>query len=160
MISIIVATAQDGVIGKTGGIPWYLPADLAHFKTITMGHPIVMGRVTHESIDKALPGRINIVITRSASYSAKGCRVVHSLDEALKLVRTEAEVFIIGGDSIYQQALQRTDRLYLTEIDAKIDGDKFFHYGPKEWQEVSREAHQMDDKNPYDYAFIVLERKN
>ena len=112
MISIIVAAARAGVIGKTGGLPWYLPADLAHFKKITTGHPIVMGRVTHESIGRALPDRRNIVITRDKNFSADGCEVVNSLGAALKLVEDEDEVFIIGGASIYQQALRFCKRIY------------------------------------------------
>lgn len=160
MISIIVAVAENGVIGKTGGIPWYLPADLAHFKEITMGHPIIMGRVTHESIGKALPGRVNIVITRNEDYRADGCEVVGSLGQALKSVKDEPEVFIIGGDSIYQQAVALANRIYLTEVHAKIEGDKFFRYDPAQWQEVNREKHRTDDKNPYNYDFVTLKRKD
>jgi dihydrofolate reductase len=158
MISVIVATAKDGVIGKTGGIPWYLPADLAHFKQTTMGHPIIMGRVTHESIGKALPGRRNIVISHNAKYQAEGCDVVDSLESALKLVENEPEVFIIGGEAIYNLALPLAEQLYLTKVNAKIDGDKHFLYNPAEWKGLSREEHTADDKNPYDYTFITLER--
>jgi dihydrofolate reductase len=160
MISIIVATDQNGVIGKTGAIPWYLPADLAHFKQTTMGHPIIMGRVTHESIGKALPGRTNIVITHSGSYQADDCTVVSSLEEALKLTEDQPEVFIIGGDSIYKIALKVTDRIYLTDIHTSVEGDKFFKYDPSSWNETDREKHLADDKNPYDYDFVVLERAN
>lgn len=157
MLSAIVATANKDVIGKTGGIPWYLPADLRHFKEITMGRPIIMGRVTHESIGRALPGRRNIVITRKPDYRADDCEVVASLEEAINLAGDDA--FIIGGESIYQQALPKVGRLYITKIEADIAGDKFFNYDPGEWQQLSSEKHQPDEKNPYAYEFLILERK-
>lgn len=159
MISIIVATAKNGVIGKTGGLPWYLPADLAHFKKTTMGHPIIMGRVTHESIGKALLGRRNIIITHDKNYKADGCEVVSSLIGALELTKVEDEAFIIGGAAIYEQALKLADKIYLTEVDAEIDGDKFFKYDASDWREVHSEPHKSDDKNRYDYAFKQLVRK-
>lgn len=159
MISIIVAVAENGVIGKTDGLPWYLPADLARFKQITMGHPIIMGRVTHQSIGRALPGRRNIVITHDKKYkAAEGCEVVDSLEEALKLAKNNPEVFIIGGASIYEQALLLADKIYLTRVHAKIDGDKFFKYNLSEWQEVSNDPHKADEKHKYAYDFAVLER--
>jgi dihydrofolate reductase len=158
MVSIIVATARGGVIGKTGTIPWYLPADLAHFKQVTMGHPIIMGRVTHESIGKALPGRQNIVITSNPNYSAEDCEVVRSLEEALELTKSESEVLIIGGESIYEQALPLTNKIYITSIDAEFMGDKYFRYDSKNWAETEREAHAPDDKNPYPYTFTTLTR--
>lgn len=157
-VSIIVATAEGGVIGKSGAIPWYLPADLAHFKQTTMGHPVIMGRVTHESIGKTLPGRQNIIITHDAGYQAHGCPVVGSLDKALDLVNNEDEVFIIGGDSIYGQALPVADKIYLTKIHTKLGGDKFFKYDPTQWYKVSKTKHKADDKNRYNYDFIVLAR--
>ena len=159
IISAIVATANNGVIGKEGSLPWYLPADLAHFKQTTMGHPIIMGRKTHESIGKALPGRQNIVITHDKDYHAEGCEVVTSLEAALQLVSGAGEAFIIGGQSIYELALPRTDRIYLTKVDADIPGDKYFRYDPSRWQEVSVEKHPADDKNQYPYEFVVLEQK-
>ena len=159
IISVIVATANNGVIGKEGGLPWYLPADLAHFKQTTMGHPIIMGRKTHESIGKALHGRRNIIITHDKDYHAEDCEVVISLEEALQLVSGAGEVFIIGGQSIYELALPRTDRIYLTRVDADIPGDKYFLYEPAQWQEVSVEKHSPDDKNQYPYEFVLLERK-
>lgn len=158
VLSAIVATDNKSVIGKKGGIPWYLPADLAHFKTITMGHPIIMGRKTHESIGKALPGRYNIVITNDRNYSAEGCEVVGSLSEALSLVKGEDEAFIIGGQSIYEVAMPQIDRIYLTKVDADIPGDRYFKYDPAQWQEEAAEKHKKDDKNRYDYIFTVLKR--
>ncbi|MBI2009000.1 dihydrofolate reductase [Candidatus Saccharibacteria bacterium] len=162
MISLIVAATKNNVIGKENGIPWYLPADLAHFKNTTMGHPIIMGRKTHESIGKSLPGRYNVVITRQIDYkAADGCVVVHSLDEALNLpkVKADPEVFIIGGAEIYKGSLPLADRIYLTRIHTKIEGDKFFLFDESKWREISREEHKADDKNPYDYDFLILERK-
>ena len=159
-ISIIVAAADKGVIGKRGGLPWYLPAEMAYFKRNTMRHPIIMGRKTHESIGRALPGRNNIVISRNANYVAEGCIVVNSLDEALAAAGDADEVFIIGGESIYQQALPIADRIYLTKVRAAITGDKFFRYDPKDWQQVFSEKHTADAKNKYAYEFTVLTRHN
>jgi len=161
VVSIIVATAEGGVIGKTGGLPWYLPADLVHFKQITMGHPIIMGRVTYESIGRPLPGRYNIVITSGKKYKAEGCEIVSSLKDAIAAAQKDPasdEVFIIGGASIYEQAMPLADRIYLTRVRAKIDGDKYFKYDPSEWKEISSEPHQADGKNQYDYDWLILER--
>lgn len=160
-ISAIVAASQNGVIGNKGEIPWYLPADLVHFKQTTMGHPILMGRKTHESIGRALPGRTNIVITRNADYKAKGCIVVGSLESAIKEAKKapdNEEIFIIGGAEIYKLAMPLINKLYLTKVHATIEGDKFFEYDVKEWKEISREEYQADDKNKYAYDFTVLER--
>lgn len=162
MISTIVATAEGSVIGKEGGMPWYLPAELAHFKELTMGHPIIMGRKTHESIGRSLPGRYNIVITRDKGYEpAEGSVVANSLGEALKMAKKQDgadEIFIIGGEQIYAQAIPLLDRIYLTRVKAKVDGDRFFKYDPTKWEEVSSEQHKADDKNKYDYEFVILER--
>ena len=161
IISLIVATAKKGVIGKEGGIPWYLPADLAHFKQTTMGHPIIMGRKTHGSIGRALPGRYNVVITHQKGYRAEGCAVVHSLDYALKLpeVKKANEVFVIGGAEIYKLAMPLAERIYLTRVHAVVEGDKFFKFDPDQWHETSIEKHLADQKNQYDYDLTVLERK-
>jgi dihydrofolate reductase len=160
ILSIIAATAENGVIGKEGGIPWYLPADLAHFKRTTMGHPIIMGRKTHESIGRALPGRYNVVITHQINYSIESCAVVHSLDKALKLpeVKKANEVFIIGGEEIYKLAMPIANRIYLTRVHTVVQGDKFFKFNPDQWHETSIEKHLADQKNQYDYDFTVLER--
>lgn len=129
-ISIIVAVAgQNRAIGKHGKLPWYIPDELKRFKQITMGHPIIMGRKTHESIGKALPGRDNIVITRDENYQAEGCIVVHSLDEAINVAKEKdsQEIFIIGGGEIYKQAMPLVDKLYLTTVQEEIeDADVFF----------------------------------
>lgn len=157
-ISIIVAAAENGVIGRRNKIPWHMPAELAYFKKITMGHPIIMGRKTHESIGRTLPGRYNIVITTNINYKpAGGSKVVTSLNEGLELVKCDEEVFIIGGGSIYEQAMPLADRIYLTKVQAKIDGDIFFTYNPAEWREISSEHHDADSQNQYAYDFVILE---
>lgn len=160
IISAIVAATEKGVIGKEGGIPWYLPADLTHFKRTTMGHPIIMGRKTHESIGRALPGRYNVVITHQKGYRIEGCAVVRSLVDALKLpeVKKANEVFIIGGEEIYMLAMPLAKRIYLTRVHVVVEGDKFFKFNPDQWHETSIEEHLADQKNQYDYDFIVLER--
>ena len=162
LISIIVAMDEGRVIGAEGGMPWHLPADLKFFKSVTMGKPIIMGRSTWESIGKALPGRTNIVITRNTRFQAEGCRLAHSVDEALAIAKEESaeEVMIIGGGGIYEQTLDRVDRLYMTRIAAHLVGDTHFPViNPEEWQEVSRQEHKADGGNPFDLTFIVLERK-
>ena len=162
MISFYVAVSRNDVIGKENGLPWYLPSDLRRFKEITMGHPIVMGRKTHESIGRALPGRENIVITHDQKYKAEGCVVAHSLEEALDQAKNSEggeEIFIIGGSTIYEQALPKTDKLYLTKVDANIDGDIFFHFNESEWKQTFSEHHPKDEKNQYDYDFVVLTRR-
>lgn len=161
-LSIIVAVSDNGVIGTEGKLPWNLPSEMAYFRQTTVGHPIIMGRVTHESIGKALPDRLNVVITRDKTYqAAKGCTVVTSLQSALSLpeVRTADEVFIIGGESINDQALPITDKLYLTKVSANIKGDKYFKYDPRDWQPVWSQKHKADKENKYNYEFMVLERK-
>jgi dihydrofolate reductase len=153
---------EGRVIGAEGGMPWHLPADLKFFKSVTMGKPIVMGRSTWESIGRALPGRTNIIITRNTHFQAEGCRLAHSVDEALAIAKEESaeEVMIIGGGGIYEQTLDRVDRLYLTRIAAHLVGDTHFPViNPEEWQEVSRQEHKADGDNPFDLTFIVLDRK-
>nr|AIA14652.1 Dihydrofolate reductase [uncultured bacterium]AIA15101.1 Dihydrofolate reductase [uncultured bacterium] len=157
---MIVAQAAGRVIGKSNDLPWYLPADLKRFRILTTGHRVVMGRKTYESIlarlGKPLPDRENIVISRS--LTAPGCVNVRSLDEALALGHDD-EIFILGGASIYEQALPHTQRIYLTQVMAEIEGDTFFpELKSSEWHEVSREDHPADDKNLYAYSFRVLER--
>lgn len=162
MISFIVAVADNGVIGKDGAIPWYLPADLAHFKQTTMGHPIIMGRKTYESIGRALPGRTNIVITRNRNFHAEGCMVTSSINKAIRIAKStdgSDEVFIIGGREIYALALPLAGRIYLTLVHTRVQGDIFFKFDQAQWQEVTRETHKADDKNFCDYELIVLERK-
>lgn len=158
-ISIIVAMDKKGIIGLEGGLPWHLSADLKHFKTITMGKPLIMGRKTHKSIGRPLPGRKNIVLTHSKEFKAEGCTVVHSLEDAFQAAGDVDEVMIMGGSGIYDQSLARAGRLYLTEVDADVKGDVYFpEFNKGEWIEVEREEHSADEKNDFDYSFVVMER--
>ena len=165
-LAIIVAQAKNRVIGINNKLPWHLPEDLRYFKQVTMGKPIIMGRNTYESIGRPLPGRTNIVITRQNHYAPEGVRVVNSLDEAVELAESIAlingidEAMVIGGAQIYEQALASAHRLYLTEVDAEIEGDAWFpEFERQEWSEVGREDFSAEGPNPYNYSFIVLDRK-
>jgi len=159
-IALIAAMAKNRVIGSENQLPWHLPADLKHFKSITMGKPIIMGRKTFESIGKALPGRQNIVITRDVNFMAEHVEIVHSFEEALNVAHLADEVMIIGGSSIYQLALPKAHFLYLTLIHHQIDGDAFFpEIDIKEWEQISRQDYSKDEKNRYDYSFVTLKRK-
>lgn len=158
-ISIIAAVSKNGVIGKTNALPWHLPADLRRFKELTAGRPIIMGRKTYESIGRPLPNRTNIVITSDKNFKAEGCVVVGSPDEALRAAEGAEEIMIIGGGEIYRQFLPKSSRMYLTEVDAEIEGDVFFpEFDRSEWREVFREAHKPDEKNKYPYTFLTLEK--
>jgi dihydrofolate reductase len=158
-ISLIVAMAENRVIGRDNQLPWRIPEDLKHFKALTMGKPIIMGRKTYESIGRPLPGRDNIVITGDTLYRAEGCQVVHSIEEALRSVGVAEEAMIIGGAALYRQTLQDADRLYLTLVKAQPEGDTWFpKIEPQAWREIRREAHRADESNEYDYAFVVLDR--
>ena len=161
-VSILVAVAQQGVIGRAGGLPWRLSADLIRFKRITWGHWIVMGRKTFESIGRALPGRTSVVITRQADYSApEGVLVAGSLDEALRAAAEAAqpEVFVVGGGEIYRQALPRADRIYLTQVEARIEGDTFFPALDAEgWTLVEQSRREADEKNEFPCDYRVYDR--
>ncbi|MBU8968780.1 type 3 dihydrofolate reductase [Bacillus altitudinis] len=160
MISMIVATGKDRVIGKDNQMPWHLPADLAYFKKVTSGHSIVMGRKTFESIGRALPNRRNIVLTTSSSFQAEGCEVFHSIDDILTIAKTEEELLIIGGSKLYEEMMPYADRLYITHIHHSFEGDRFFpYYDEDHWTVVSREKGHRDEKNPYNYEFVVYDRK-
>jgi dihydrofolate reductase len=159
MISLIVAMAEGRVIGMNNAMPWHLPADLKHFKAITSGKPVIMGRKTFESIGKALPNRHNIVISRNSSYDAPGCDVVGSLAEAINLVEHAQEICIIGGAQIFTEALPLADRLYLTFIDLTVEGDTFFpDWQAEQWTESAREQHSPDSQNAHGLTFITLDR--
>jgi len=164
MVSIIVAAAENGVIGRQGQLPWQLPADLKHFKALTLGHPIVMGRRTFESIGRALPGRTNIVLTGQPAWPAPaGVLVAHSLPEALALAAQQPggdEVCVIGGGEIYRQALPATQVVHLTEVHTIFpEGDAFFpKLSPTEWREETRERHPADDQHAVAYSFVTLRR--
>ncbi len=150
---------KNRVIGKGNALPWHLPADMKHFRELTMGKPVIMGRKTFESIGKPLEGRKNILITSDSNYRAEGCLVVHSLEEALKTAEGGEEVMIIGGGKIYEEFLPKADRIYLTEIHQDFEGDTYFpEFNQNEWQETSREDFKPDEKNPFAYSFVTLER--
>ncbi len=161
LLSMIVAHADNRIIGKDNDMPWHLPADLAYFKQVTLGKPVVMGRKTYESIGRPLPGRKNIVISRDPTYHAAGVDSVTSVDEALKLAAGVDEIMVIGGGAIYEHCMSAADKLYVTHIKASIDGDtKFPEYDLiNDWQEVSSELRGADQKNQYDLNFCVYTRK-
>jgi len=161
IVSLIVAVSDNGVIGRAGGLPWRLPADLSRFKRLTMGHHMVMGRRTWESIGcRPLPGRPTIVVTRNGSYSADHARVAHTLGDALALAAGDDEVFIAGGEEIYRMALLLADRIHLTRIHAEVEGDtRFPDFEESEWSVVFEEHHEADERNPHPYSFLVYERK-
>ncbi|MFC5271932.1 dihydrofolate reductase [Adhaeribacter terreus] len=158
MIALVVAMAENNVIGKNNQLIWHLPADLKHFKNLTSGHPIIMGRKTYESIGKPLPNRTNIVITRQEDYKPEGVLVAHSLSEGLMLAQQlDTNIFVIGGAEIYKQAMFLADTIYLTEVHHEFEGDTFFpEIDTLLWVETEREEHKADEKNPYDYAFVTL----
>jgi dihydrofolate reductase len=158
-LSIIVAMDRNRVIGKGDALPWHISSDLKNFKKITMGKPIIMGRKTHESIGRPLPGRENIILTRDKTYQVEGCTVLHSMDELLKHCKDVDEVMITGGSEIYKMSLEQATRLYLTEVHTEIEGDTFFpKFDRSEWKELSREDFKVDEKNEFDYSFVLLER--
>lgn len=161
LISIIVAMTPDRVIGRDNSLPWHLPADLKHFKQVTMGKPIVMGRRTWESLPGLLPGRRHIVITRNAAYRAEGAEIAHSLAQALTLAGDAEEIMIVGGAELYAQALPLAHRIYLTLVDAEVQGDAYFPaYDQDRWREIASESHPGDDKNSFAYSFKLLEIDN
>ena len=161
MISIIVAASANNVIGSQGDLPWRLSDDLKRFKAMTMGKPIVMGRKTWESIGRPLPGRQNIVITRQADFQADGCDVVSSPRAALAAAGGADEIMVIGGSQVYALFLPDAERLYLTRVHTKIEGDAYFpEIRESEWRLVSDEDHAADDRNAFDFSFRTYERTN
>lgn len=175
MLSLIAAMSENRVIGRDGDLPWHLPADLKHFKATTRGHPVIMGRKTFESLDRPLPNRTNIVITRNPNYDVDGVIVVRSLDEALRVAEKqhdgaeptrsdddgdrEPEIFILGGEEIFRQALCRADRLYLTIVHAELDGDTFFpEIDEASWRTTDESHHPADEKNEHACTFQTLDR--
>jgi dihydrofolate reductase len=165
-LSLIVAMSCNGVIGRDNRLPWHLPEDLKHFRKVTLGKPVVMGRKTWESIGRPLPGRTNIVISRRPGYSAEGAHVVASLEDALSLAEhvaresEAAEVLVIGGEEIYRLALPHANRLYVTEVDAEIEGDAHFpDWVREDWVEVRRENPPGATAGELDYSFVVYDRR-
>lgn len=163
MISAIVATAMNRVIGKQNDLPWYLPADLKRFKELTTDHTVVMGRKTHDSIiariGKPLPNRRSIVLTRDSEFQPEGVEVCLSVEELIQKLPTDQEVFVIGGEQIYEALMPYTDRIYATEVNVEVDGDAFFPEITAEWREISREAHVKDEKNEHDYSYVTYEKE-
>ena len=157
-ITLIAAVARNGVIGRGNGLPWHLPADLAHFKRATMGKSMIMGRRTWESLPGLLPHRSHIVLTRAPGFGAEGAMVAKSFEEALTLAGGD-EVMIIGGAQVYALALPLADRMLLTEIQADVEGDTHFPYfDASEWREVERQTYPANGRNPLPYAFVVYRR--
>lgn len=164
-ISLIVAMAANRVIGRDNALPWRLPADLRRFKQVTMGHTLVMGRKTYDSIGRPLPGRRTVVVTRQPGWSPQGAKetdgvqVVPSLDDALATASGESEVFVAGGGEMFRAILPRADRIHLTRIDAEISGDTTFpEFDPTAWKIVEEEHHEPDAENPFPYTFQILDR--
>lgn len=159
-ISLVVAASSNNVIGRDGELPWHLPDDLRHFKRLTTGKPVIMGRKTFESIGRPLPDRRNIVMTRDTDYAAGGCDVVSSVSDAIDLVEGAAEVMIIGGGMVYHDFLPLADRIYLTRVQAEVEGDTHFpEVDEATWQLVSSEHHDADDRHRYAFDMMVFERR-
>jgi dihydrofolate reductase len=159
-VELVVAVAENDVIGRDNGLPWRLSADLRHFKATTIGHDILMGRKTFESIGKALPGRRNFVLTRSADFAAAECTSVRSLDEALAATGTGGPLMVIGGAQVYRLSISLARRIHLTIVHTRIvGGDAYFDgWRQPEWREVGRERHESDDRNNFAYSFVTLDR--
>lgn len=154
MISIIVATDKNGAIGKDNALLWHLPNDLKRFKAITSGHPVIMGRKTYESIGKPLPNRQNVIISNNKNYKADGCEVVHSLKEAIELCKG-SDIYIIGGGTIYKEAMHIADKLYLTLVDIELDADTYLeNFNLDQWMLEHSEEHLADKKHQYNYQFL------
>jgi dihydrofolate reductase len=163
-VSMIAALARNGVIGKANDLPWHLPDDMKFFMQTTKGHHVIMGRKNYESLPekfRPLPNRTSIVVTRQHDYKAPGCIVVHQLEDGVKMAAKngEPELFIIGGSEIYKLAMPIADKLYLTEIDAEIEGDTFFpSYKKESWREISRQHHSSDDRHQFSFDFVVYKK--
>lgn len=160
IISLIAAMTKNRVIGIRNTLPWQLPADLQHFKKLTLGHPIIMGRKTYESIGRPLPGRTNIIISRSDFAAPSSCKIANSISSAIALCPDNDEAFFIGGEQLYRQALPIADRLYITEIDTELEGDAWFpEFNLNDWTQIERETH-YDEINGYAYSFVIYKRKH
>ena len=159
-LALIVAVARNNVIGSGNTIPWYCPADLQYFKRTTMGAPVLMGRKTWDSLKiQPLPGRQNIIVTRDSQYRIEGCDIVNSIEAGLQLTQNAPRVFVIGGEDIYKQVLNRADELYITYVDAEVQGDRYFpQMSLQDWELIREESYSADEKNPYDLNFKVYSR--
>lgn len=161
MITLVVATSQNRAIGKDNQLLWHLPEDLKHFKRITSGHAVIMGRKTFESIGKPLPNRRNIIVTRQADYQVAGAETASSLAQAFKLCENDKEVFILGGAEIYKQSLPHADRIYLTLVEAEMEADTFFPpINDQEWGQKVLGTFEQDERHPFAFRFLLLERRN
>jgi dihydrofolate reductase len=159
-LELVVAAARNGVIGRGNALPWRLPADLAHFKRLTLGHPVLMGRRTWESIGKPLPGRQNLVLTRDRAYQAPGATVVHSLAQARSMAAGAGRLMVIGGAELYRECLPEAAVLHLTEVEADVEGDvRFPDWQRAQWRETWREAHAADERHALPFSFVTLERR-
>lgn len=158
-LSIIAAMSENRIIGRDNKLPWRMPADLAHFKKLTMGKPIIMGRRTWESLPGLLPYRTHLIVTRERDYQAEGGFVVHSIEEAIEFAGDAEEMFVVGGANLYAQTIPLASRMYLTQLHRLIDGDtRFPNFEAGEWREVRRERHDADEKNLVDFSFVELHR--
>jgi dihydrofolate reductase len=158
-VSFVVAADQGGVIGRDGGLPWRLPADLRHFKATTMGHSIIMGRRTWDSIGRALPGRRSIVLTRDRGFAAEGAHLARDPEMALRLAAPADEVRVVGGEAVYRAFLDRCTRIHLTRVHGRFEGDaRLPELDPALWRETERREHPADERNPWPMSFLVLER--
>ena len=159
IVSLISAMGNGRVIGIENRLPWHLPADMKHFRMLTMGKPVLMGRKTFDSIGKPLPGRTNIVVSQDTDFQPEGVKVARSIAQALSTDKEAEEIMVIGGASFYAQLLPQAQRLYITQIHHDFSGDAFFPpWNPDEWREIEREDHDADDVNIYPYSFITLSR--
>lgn len=156
MLSFVVAMSENRVIGCNNQLPWHLPNDLKHFKALTMGKTIIMGRKTHESIGKALPGRTNIILSSNQTLQVPGCQIVHHIDEIIDI---DSQQMIIGGETLYEQFLDKVSTIYLTKVHANVSGDKFFPELNSDWIEVENQRFEADLKHAFAYSFIVLRKK-
>ncbi len=158
-LSIIVAMDDNQLIGKNNALPWHLPADLAYFKKTTIGKAVLMGRKTYDSIGRSLPNRRNIIVSRNTKFKADGCDVVDSIHAALSLASGDNELIIMGGASFYEQMVNKVDRLYITEVNGKFEGDAYFpEFDRTQFSELSRDSHQADEKNLHAYDLVILQR--
>jgi len=159
-ISLIVAMAQNRVMGINNQMPWHLPDDLDYFKKITLGHHMIMGRKTHDAIGRVLPGRTTIVVTRNPAWFASGCLRASSLEEGLQMSEQDDEIFIVGGGELFQQSLDLAQRIYLTEVKATVPGNTYFPLiNHRVWHESKRQHHPQDSRHPFDFDFVIYDRR-
>ncbi len=160
IISLIAAMDRNRIIGRDNALPWSMPADLKHFRDLTAGKPVIMGRRTYESIGKPLPDRLNIILTRNPDYHPAGCAIAHTPQQALASAGEAPEVMVIGGERVFGEFLASASKMHLTFIDAEFAGDTVFpEWDPGQWRQTAREAHPANRSNPHSYVFVTLERK-